>query len=329
MFTRLAAGLRTLQASKPLCVGLAATAAAAVAPFASVARAETAPTTLRVGLCQILVTDDKQANIVKAKSFIGKASKQGAKLVSLPECWNSPYATSSFPVYAETIPAVGAKKANASESPSVAMLLQAAKENKVWLIGGSIPERDGSKVYNTCVVVSPDGEIVAKHRKVHLFDIDVPGKITFRESDTLTGGDSITTFRTEYGTIGVGICYDMRFPELAGAMRQRGCNILVYPGAFNMTTGPAHWELLQRGRALDNQAFVLTVSPARNPSSSYQAWGHSSIVGPWGDVRATTEHEESLVIADLDLEKVDEVRRNIPTSKQKRHDLYALVDKTI
>jgi omega-amidase len=214
-------------------------------------------------------------------------------------------------------------------------------------------------VYNTCIVVSPKGEIVAKveshnnqttqqiirfsthcsnsistsrlstqHRKVHLFDIDVPGKITFRESDTLTGGDSITTFSTEFGTIGVGICYDMRFPELAAVMRQRGANILVYPGAFNMTTGPAHWELLQRGRALDNQAFVLTVSPARNPSSSYQAWGHSTVVGPWGDVRAATEHEEALIIADLDLEKVDEVRRNIPTFHQKRHDLYTLVDKT-
>ena len=120
---------------------------------------------------------------------------------------------------------------------------------------GSIPERDGSNVYNTCIIVSPKGEIVAKHRKVHLFDIDVPGKITFKESDTLTGGSSMTTFNTEFGTIGVGICYDLRFPEQAAIMRQRGCNLMVYPGAFNMTTGPAHWELLQRARALDNQGI--------------------------------------------------------------------------
>ena len=135
------------------------------------------------------------------------------------------------------------------------MLLEVAKACNVLLVGGSIPEKaEGGKTYNTCVVVGSDGSILAKHRKVHLFDIDVPGRITFKESDTLTGGDSITVVATPFGfSVGAGICYDIRFPELAMIMRAKGCTLLLYPGAFNLTTGPAHWELLQRARAVDNQ----------------------------------------------------------------------------
>jgi len=117
-----------------------------------------------------------------------------------------------------------------------------------------------------------------------LFDIDVPGKITFKESDTLSPGDNLTIIDSPWGKIGVGICYDIRFPELAMLMREKGVGLMVYPGAFNTTTGPLHWELLQRARAVDNQVFVATASPARNPDSSYQAWGHSSLISPWGEV---------------------------------------------
>lgn len=121
-------------------------------------------------------------------------------------------------------------------------------------------------------------------RKTHLFDIDIPGKITFKESDTLTAGESLTCVKTKYGTIGVGICYDLRFPELCMAYRQRGASLVVFPGAFNMTTGPVHWQLLQQARAVDNQLFVASCSPARNLDSSYTAWGHSMIVDPFGQV---------------------------------------------
>ena len=162
------------------------------------------------------------------------------------------------------------------------MLIDSAIENKVWIIGGSIPERDGDNVYNTCIVVNPEGSIVAKHRKVHLFDIDVPGKITFKESDTLSAGNQLTVFDTPFCRIGLGICYDMRFPEQSQLMKDAGAEMIVFPGAFNLTTGPAHWELLLRGRAVDNQLYVAGVSPARNPSSDYKAWGHSTLVSPWG-----------------------------------------------
>lgn len=177
------------------------------------------------------------------------------------------------------------------------------------------------------MVYSPDGEVIGKHRKVHLFDIDIPGKITFKESDILSPGSQITTFNTEYGKIGVGICYDIRFPELAMIAARQGCKMMVYPGAFNMTTGPLHWELLQRARAVDNQIFVATVSPARDKDAGYIAWGHSSVVNPNGQVIATTEDGEAIVYADIDFAELEKVRENIPVTKQRRFDVYPNVAK--
>ena len=172
---------------------------------------------------------DKAANIEEARSSIAKAAAPGVKLVVLPECWNSPYDTSSFPVYAEAVPAVGTKGSavDGTASPSTKMMCDEAKKHGVYLVGGSVPEREGELVYNTCVVVNPDGDIIGKHRKVHLFDIDVPGKITFKESDTLTAGKDVTVFDTPFGRVGVGICYDIRFPELTMLMRAEGCDMVV------------------------------------------------------------------------------------------------------
>lgn len=291
---------------------------------------------LRVALCQFPVTSNKEENHQTAQDYLARAAEKGAQLAVLPEIWNSPYATAAFPEYAEALPGIG--DSEASSSPSAAMLMDAAKKLGMWVVGGSIPERiveDGEeKIYNTCLVLNPDGVVVAKHRKVHLFDIDVPGGITFFESETLSPGQTVSHFSSPFGEIGVGICYDIRFPEFAMLMTQKHkCVILIYPGAFNMTTGPAHWELLQRGRALDNQCYVMTASPARTPEPEsteklkyphYTAWGHSTVVSPWGEVVATTDEKAGVVIADLDLSKVDEIRKSIPIGDQKRADLYKL-----
>ncbi|KAH3787617.1 omega-amidase NIT2-like [Dreissena polymorpha] len=267
----------------------------------------------RLALIQLAVGASKPENLARASRLIKEAATKGANLVALPECFNSPYGTSYFPEYAESIP-----------GPSTEMLLAAAKENNVFLVGGSIPERDGDKIYNTCTVFNPNGDMIAKHRKMHLFDIDVPGKIRFQESETLSPGNNFTMFETPMCKIGIGICYDIRFAEMAQIYARNGCKLLIYPGAFNMTTGPAHWELLQRARALDNQLFVATVSPARDESASYVAWGHSTVVSPWGDVIASKEHEESILLVDIDMERVDQVRNQIPVSKQRRTDLYGV-----
>jgi omega-amidase len=270
-------------------------------------------------------SQDKALNLQSAKEAISRAATLGCSVVALPEVFNGPYATSSFAKYAEKVPRAGhTEPLDAIEYPSCSMLQQAAADHKVYIIGGSIAESNDGKLYNTSTVWCPKGHCIAKHRKVHLFDIDIPGKITFQESDVLTAGDNITTFDTPWGIMGLAICYDIRFPALATCMRKAGAMMLWYPGAFNMTTGPKHWELLARARAVDNQCFVATISPARNPDSEYQAWGHSTVVSPWAEVVATTDHSESCVVTELDLAEIATVRQNIPVSKQERSDLYTV-----
>ncbi|KAI4377518.1 hypothetical protein MLD38_015127 [Melastoma candidum] len=272
----------------------------------------------KIGLCQLSVTADKERNVAHAKKAIHEAVEKGARLVVLPEIWNSPYSNDSFPLYAEDI--------EGGSSPSAAMLSEAAHNLKVTIVGGSIPERCGDKLYNTCCIFGSDGVLKAKHRKIHLFDIDIPGKITFMESKTLTAGETPTIVDTEVGRIGIGICYDIRFQELAMIYAARGAHLLCYPGAFNMTTGPLHWELLQRARAVDNQLYVATCSPARDTGAGYIAWGHSTLVGPFGEVLATTEEHESIIVADIDYSVMDTRRSSLPLAKQRRGDLYQLVD---
>jgi predicted amidohydrolase len=185
-------------------------------------------------------------------------------------------------------------------------------EAKSYLIGGSIPEyvADTKKYYNTSLVFSPTGSLIATHRKTHLFDIDIPGKITFRESDVLSPGNKVTIFDIpEYGKVGLAICYDIRF-------------LLVYPGAFNTTTGPLHWSLQARARAMDNQVYVALCSPARDMDATYHAWGHSMVVDPNAAVMAETEEKEDIVYGELDEKKLDETRTNIPIYTQRRFDVY-------
>ena len=263
---------------------------------------------------QMLVGSDKATNLKNAERLVNQACDGHADVVVLPEIWNSPYAVDEFRKHAEPI----------DGGPSVELLKTLAKERNVWIVGGSVPELHDDKVYNTAPIINSDGVLVEKHRKVHLFDIDVPGKIRFFESETLTGGDSATvTPLTEEHALGVAICYDVRFPELAITMRKKGASILVYPGAFNTVTGPPHWELLARARALDAQAFVVCASPARNPDSSYQAYGHSVVVDPWGaPLERCAGHGEEILFADLDLTRVAEVRNSMKLLDQRRPDVY-------
>ncbi|KAF9364381.1 hypothetical protein BGX34_001695 [Mortierella sp. NVP85] len=281
--------------------------------------ASSTPKPCKLALVQLAVTANKDDNLANARTHVLEAASKGANLVVLPECFNSPYGTRYFPEYAESL----------QDGPSVKALSAMAKEANVYLIGGSIPERNSedNNIYNTCTIYNPEGAIIATHRKVHLFDIDVPGKIRFQESETLTAGKQLTHVDTEFGKIGVGICYDIRFPEPAMIAARQGCFAMIYPGAFNMTTGPLHWELLQRARAVDNQMYVAACSPARDVNADYHAWGHSTVVGPAGDVLQTTDEKQGIIYADLDLSKMNEFRQNIPLTTQRRFDLYADVSK--
>lgn len=265
----------------------------------------------RAALIQLKVGKDRTINLRNASEQIAKAKSGGARLIALPECFNSPYGTNFFNEYAESIP----------NGPTCEMLSKAAKEHGIYLVGGTFPEIEAGKYYNTCTVWNPEGELIAKYRKMHLFDIDIPGGITFKESDILSAGNQLATFKIDDVKIGLGVCYDIRFEELAKLYRLQGCELLVYPGAFNMTTGPIHWELLQKGRALDNQVFVFAISPARG-EKGYIAWGHSQVTDPWGKVIAQAGHEEEILYCDLDFNECDKVRQQIPIGYQRRTDIY-------
>lgn len=248
------------------------------------------------------------------------------QLIVLPECFNSPYGAAHFPTYAETIGYQPGEPYDPikSESETVRMLSSVAKETGTWLVGGTIPEREVStgNLYNTTTVYSPQGKLAAFFRKIHLFDIDIPGKITFKESETLTGGNSLAHFDTEFARIGLGVCYDVRFPELTAIGARQGCQVFIYPGAFNLTTGPLHWQLLQRARAVDNQVFFGMCSPARDLTAGYHAWGHSLVVDPMGTVLAEAGHEEEIVHVHIDPRVFEEARAGIPVTTQRRFDVY-------
>ncbi|MBP3700580.1 MAG: carbon-nitrogen hydrolase family protein [Lachnospiraceae bacterium] len=262
---------------------------------------------MKLGLCQMSVTADKEANLRKAEEMVREAAAQGAQLVVLPEMFQCPYANANFPLYAEE-----------GEGESYGRLSSMARENGVTLVGGSIPERSagGDQIYNTSYIFGPHGQLLGRHRKVHLFDVDVPGGIRFKESDTLTAGDSITVVDTPVGRIGVAICFDIRFAEMFRAMACAGAQILCVPAAFNMTTGPAHWELSFRMRAVDNQCFVAGCSPARDEKGSYVAYGHSIVTGPWGNVVAQADGQEQVVVAEVDLGEISRIRSQLPIMKE-------------
>eukprot|EP00889_Picochlorum_renovo_P004580 jgi/Picre1/31610/NNA_006962.t1 len=254
---------------------------------------------VKVALCQLSVTDDKQSNILNARSLIHEAAENGAELIVLPEMWNCPYSNDSFPTYAEDL--------DSGFAPTFTFMSETAKNLGIVLVGGSIPEKSQEKLYNSCFIFGKTGQMLGRFSKLHLFDIDIPGKITFKESETLTSGTGPLLVDTEVGRIAVGICYDIRFPELAGLYASRGAQILIYPGAFNMTTGPLHWEGI---------------------NGPYIAWGHSTAIGPFGEVVATTDHSQDIVYAELDLDQIPARRANMPLQQQKRSDLYALMDLT-
>ncbi|KAK9318978.1 carbon-nitrogen hydrolase [Lipomyces orientalis] len=270
---------------------------------------------LKIALVQLAATADKGRNLTRVKEHVLAAASNGAQLIVLPECFNSPYSVAAFPQYAESIPS----------GETTSFLSALARETATYLIGGSIPERDDAgKLFNTSLSFSPSGELIAKHRKVHLFDIDIPGKILFKESEVLTGGDKVTVFDIPpYGKVGLAICYDIRFPELASiAARKEGVFAMIYPGAFNTTTGPLHWDLLGRARAVDNQIYVLMCSPARDLSAGYHAYGSSMVVDPNAIILAQAKEGEEIVYAQLEPGRIEEVRSGIPITTQRRYDVY-------
>ena len=268
-----------------------------------------------LSLCQMKVTTNKEENLRKAEEIvINAAINYKSNIVVLPEYFNSPQGMTTTFAEVET------------ESKSLNLLKMLAKKLGIYLIGGSMPEKDGDKYYNTCYCIDRSGEIAAKYRKIHLFDIDIPNKLTYKESTTLSAGNKIKLFETEYCKFGIGICYDMRFPELSQSLKNKGAEFLIFPSAFTAYTGSLHWELLQRTRAVDNNCFVATCSPSRNIENpkSFQVFGESMIIDPFGNVISKLGYEEGILQSNINLERIADIENQIPTLKQKRWDVYNL-----
>ena len=268
---------------------------------------------MKIAVCQMKVCADKDKNISHALEMIDEAANNGAEIIVLPEMFNCPYENSYFPIFAEEYP-----------GKTTIALSNAAKKNSIYLVGGSIPELENGNIYNTSFVFDRNGELIGKHQKMHLFDIDVEGGVSFKESDTLSSGNKVTIVDTEFGKIGVAICYDIRFPELSRLMALEGAELIILPAAFNMTTGPAHWELSIRMRALDNQVYFVGAAPARDEYASYVAFGNSRVSDPWGNIIASADENECILYADIDKEYTKKVRSELPLLKHRRTDLYSV-----
>ena len=268
---------------------------------------------MKIALLQTPVDMDKAKNLRHAREQVRIAAKKGAELVILPEMFCCPYSTAYFAEYGE--PAGG----------TIWQELSAlALENQICLVGGSFPEWEGEKLYNTCFVFGPDGHQLARHRKMHLFDVEFDGGQHFRESDTFTPGDDVTTFDYKGMTFGLCICFDMRFPELSRLMALQGAQAVIVPAAFNMTTGPLHWETMFRQRATDDQCYTVGVAPARDEQGVYVSYANSLVCDPMGRVLTRAEAEPCILYAQLDPKEVDSARRQLPLLSARRTDLYSL-----
>jgi omega-amidase len=268
--------------------------------------------TLTLALIQMLVTESPDQNRTRAEHFLRLAKEAGADLAVLPEMFVCPYDQDRFPEFAEPL----------EGGPTARMLGNAAAELQMAVVGGSLPERDETgRVYNTSPVFDAAGRMIARHRKLHLFDVDLPG-MRFFESTTLSAGDRLTVFDLLGWRLGLGICYDVRFPEPWRLMALDGAELMVVPGAFNQVTGPAHWDLVLRSRAIENTVYVVGVSPAPTPGAVYQAWGHSRLIDPFGEVVAALDREEGMVLGRVEKTRLAAVRKRLPVLAQRRTDLY-------
>lgn len=266
----------------------------------------------KIALCQSRVYEDKKKNLDNAYDMILEAASNGADMISLCEMFNCPYSGKYFSSYGE----------REASSETIDMLKSAAREKGIYIIGGSIPEIAGDKIFNTSYVIGPEGEVIARHRKTHLFDVNIENGIRFMESDYLSPGKDITVFDTSFARVGLCICYDIRFPEMIRSLALKGAQLIFVPAAFNTITGPAHWETLFKARALDNQVYMAGISPARDVNGVYAAYGHSIITSPWGQVIGEANEGQEIIYCDIDLGYENKVRQELPLLKHRKPEIY-------
>jgi deaminated glutathione amidase len=265
---------------------------------------------VKIALCQTNSGEDVPDNEEQVVGLIEEAAAGGADLAALPEVWPRQGSAGQIRETAEPVP-----------GHRTELLAELAARHRMWVHGGSVLELDGDRVFNTSVLFDRSGELVATYRKIHLFDADPPGAVPSRESSVFSAGDQVVTAETEFGRVGLSICYDLRFPELYRALAVQGATILFVPAAFRFETGADHWEPLLRARAIEDQAFVVAAAQwgTWGPSGRERRnFGHSLVADPWGNLVAQAPDGVGVTFAELDLARVEQVRQILPSLRHRR-----------
>lgn len=263
---------------------------------------------VKIAAVQMVSTPVVEENFATARRVITEAAQQGAELVLLPEYW----------------PVMGMKESDKithaerlDAGPIQAFMAGMAREHGIWLIGGTLPmvASEADKVLNTTMVYNPAGEHVIRYDKIHLFSF-AKGEEAYDEARTIVHGTKVATFEVPFGKVGLSVCYDLRFPELYRAMGD--CALIVMPAAFTYTTGRAHWEVLLRARAIENQCYVLAAAQGGHHPNGRRTWGHSMLVDPWGEVKTVLPEGEGIVIGEIDPAHLRGVRESLPALKHRK-----------
>ncbi|MCS6925437.1 MAG: carbon-nitrogen hydrolase family protein [Candidatus Binatia bacterium] len=257
---------------------------------------------------QMTASSVKEENLAKAEMFVRLAADRGAVLVVLPEVFSWRGSRAESAAQAEPIP-----------GPTTERLCALARRHQIYLLAGSFLEKTTEpRSYNTSLLLGPQGEILAQYRKIHLFDIDIPGQVRTQESETMKPGHEIVTCDTPLGRFGLSICYDLRFPELYRRLAAQGAEIICVPSAFTFPTGAAHWEPLLRARAIENQTYVIAPNQIGKNVYGFADYGNSMIIDPWGKVLARAPDKECFITAEIDRDYLEKVRRELPCLAHRR-----------
>jgi nitrilase len=265
---------------------------------------------ITVAAVQMTSTSDMEANLEKAERLLTRGVNMGANLLALPENF-------SFMGKGESEKLELAETADGG--PASGFLKDFARKNKVWIVGGSIAVKaEDGKVFNRSLLIDDQGEIAASYDKIHLFDVDIAGGESHKESRTVKRGDKVVSHKAPFGVIGLSICYDLRFPELYRELGAKGATMIFVPAAFTSQTGEAHWEVLLRARAIENQVYIIAPAQVGIHNKNRSTFGNSMIIDPWGKVIARAPDEETVISAEIDFDYLGSVRQSIPCLSHKR-----------
>jgi predicted amidohydrolase len=267
---------------------------------------------MKVAAIQMTSSRDVGANLTAAERLLGEAAEAGAKLAVLPENFSVLGATD-----AERLAAVEIW----GDGPAQRFLVEQARRHGLWIVGGTIPIRDAEeRASSRSLLISPEGECVAHYDKIHLFDVDIPGREaeSYKESASTAPGTRVVTAATPLGRIGMSVCYDIRFPGLFHRLSVRGMDILVVPAAFTVPTGQVHWLPLLQARAIESLVYVVAAGQTGEHAGGRKTYGHSMIIGPWGEVLAVRDEGPGVVCADLDMIRLRQLREKFPVLSHRR-----------